>query len=236
MKDIVMNVKLKLVKSVSLSTNITVFSFEVSPDTFSFKAGQYMSLAMPTEDHNIFRPFSIASVEGLYTTIDFVIPYRPDGLFSNYVHSLKIGDEVVGRGPMGQMTLEDFDHDNFYFLSTGTGLIPFRSMLLGLEKIVRLGKNVFFYTQQKQVGLTPFYDEFAQIALTHSNFVFQVFCPDEIINSKTATVNDSILNYLKQMQFRSRDSVFVSGNPDFISSLTGYFTDSVFKPGKIYKD
>jgi ferredoxin-NADP reductase len=236
MKNAVMDVELKLVRSVSLTTAITVFSFEVSPETFSFKGGQYMSLAIPADEQTIFRPFSIASVEGLHTTIDFVIPNRPDGLFSKYVHSLKLGDKIAGRGPMGQMTLEDFNYDIFYFLSTGTGLVPFRSMLLDIKKILNGGKDVFFYTQQPQVGLTPFYDDFAHLAITHSNFFFKVFCPDQITSPYITTINDSILNYLKQLQFRSSDSVFVSGNPEFISSLTKYLTAAYNKPGKIHTD
>ena len=231
-----MDVELKLVRAFSLSTSITIFSFEVSPDTFSFKAGQYMSLAMPSEDYTIFRPFSIASVEGLHTTIDFVIPYRPDGLFSKYVHSLNIGDKIAGMGPMGQMTLRDFDHDNFYFLSTGTGLVPFRSMLLGMKEILRRGKNIYFYTQQKQDGLTPFYEDFEQLAMIHSNFVLQVFCPDQIIDLNTGTVNDSILNYLKQIQFRSGDSVFLSGNPDFVNAIKQHCKKKSNKPGQVWSD
>jgi len=65
---------------VASTTTINVF-FEVNTDTFSFKVGYYMSLSMSSEIHTI-SVFSIASVEGFHTTIDFAIPYRPDGLFS----------------------------------------------------------------------------------------------------------------------------------------------------------
>jgi len=46
-------------------------------------------------------------------------------------------------------------------------------------------------------------------------------------------MNNSILNYLEQMKFSNRDSVFLIGNPEFIPSLTGYFTEAENKPRKI---
>ena len=38
------------------------------------------------------------------------------------------------------------------------------------------------------------------------------------------------------MKFSNRDSVFLIGNPEFISSLTGYFTDAENKSKKINQE
>ena len=105
-------------------------------------------------------------------------------------------------------------------------------MILGVNKILSDRKNVFVFTQQKQFEYKPSQEEFENIAMTHSNFVFQIFCSDQIIGSNTENMNNSILNYLEQMKFSNRDSVFLIGNPELISSLTGYFTDAENKPKK----
>jgi len=38
------------------------------------------------------------------------------------------------------------------------------------------------------------------------------------------------------MKFRNSDSVFLIGNPEFIPSLTGYFTEAENKPRKINQE
>jgi len=155
---------------VASTTTINVF-FEVNTDSFSFKVGYYMSLSMSSEIHTI-SVFSIASVEGFHTTIDFAIPYRINELFSSCFYSFKIGDKIEG---WVQMRLSDL---NYIFFFTCIGLISFRSMILGMNKILSHRKNVFFFTQQKQFEHLPSQEEFEHLAITHSNFVFQIFCSD----------------------------------------------------------
>jgi Na+-transporting NADH:ubiquinone oxidoreductase subunit NqrF len=69
-------------------------------------------------------------------------------------------------------------------------------MILGVNKILSDRKNVLVFTQQKQLEHKTSQEEFENIAMTHSNFVFQIFCSDQIIGSNTENMNNSILNYL----------------------------------------
>jgi CDP-4-dehydro-6-deoxyglucose reductase len=64
----------------------------------------------------------------------------------------KIGDEIVYRGPMGVFTLPDnlMDRD-IYFVSTGSGISPFRSMInyLHQNKIPFKNIKLFFGTRRE---------------------------------------------------------------------------------------
>lgn len=53
------------------------------------------------------------------------------GVCSNYLCDLKVGDKVKLTGPVGRHFLipPDFKDRDFIFLSTGTGIAPFRGML-----------------------------------------------------------------------------------------------------------
>ncbi|MBL4591476.1 MAG: hypothetical protein JKY96_05900 [Phycisphaerales bacterium] len=56
------------------------------------------------------------------------------GVCSNYLCDLKVGDEVLLTGPAGKrfvLPADPYKHD-FLFIATGTGIAPFRSMLIDL--------------------------------------------------------------------------------------------------------
>lgn len=196
-----------------------------------------MNLGMPHDGKILFRSFSIASVYGTPGTIDFVIPFRKDGLFSQYIYSLDPGEMIQAKGPLGSMILDGVNSENIFFFSTGTGIVPFRSMLMEIRKKLQSKKTVYFYTQQQNVEFTPFLNEFLLLAEEFSNFFFKVFCElcDNTIDKEYCT-NTQLVNYISQITFTQTDTVFASGNPDFIKSLKG---DTIYlneKPQRIITD
>lgn len=216
--------------SQSISKEISLFSFHVNQENFSYKAGQYMNLGMPHDGKILFRSFSIASVKGTPGTIDFVIPFRKDGLFSQYIYNLSPGEIIQGKGPLGSMVLDEVNSETIFFFSTGTGIVPFRSMLIEIRKKLQNKKTVYFYTQQQEIECVPFLNEFLLLANEFSNFFFKVFCElcDNVLG-KEYFINTQLIKYISQISFTQADTVFASGNPDFIKSLK---SDSIFSNGK----
>ncbi len=56
------------------------------------------------------------------------------GICSNYLCDIREGDEVLVTGPNGKRFLlpEDIEAHNYLFIATGTGIAPFRGMLMEL--------------------------------------------------------------------------------------------------------
>ncbi len=100
--------------------------------SFPFKPGQFVTLDLPIHEqrNKRWRSYSIASMPDEGNVIELVISYVPDGLGTNYIFKeVEVGTEFTLRGPQGVFTMpEHIDHD-IYFICTGTGIAPFRSML-----------------------------------------------------------------------------------------------------------
>lgn len=110
------------------------FTFE-SPihDKLDFIPGQLVQLHvnLPGEAFPLVRNYSVSSWPDGSNKFELIVTYLEGGKMSDYLFKyVQIGDEVLYRGPMGIFTLPDnlLDRD-IYFISTGSGVSPFRSML-----------------------------------------------------------------------------------------------------------
>lgn len=165
-----------------------------------FRVGQSFGVLPPGTDSNgkphALRLYSIASPsfgedgEGkvVATTVKRLITEREPvkagddpndhslhlGVASNYLCDLKIGDEIRVTGPQGKRFLlpEDPGAHDYLFMATGTGIAPFRGMLLEMLR----GPNGPVKSQIHLVMGTPFrtdllYDDLlTDLAREHDNF------------------------------------------------------------------
>jgi ferredoxin--NADP+ reductase len=156
-----------------------------------FLAGQSFGVIPPGVDakgqpHKL-RLYSIASPAAgedgrggtIATTVKRLIDEHHDdhrlflGVASNYLCDLKVGDRVKITGPSGKRFVLPADpsrHD-FVFFATGTGIAPFRAMLLDLLA----GPNAARSTIRLIMG-SPYstdllyHDELLALAKAHPNF------------------------------------------------------------------
>ena len=131
-----------------------------TPLAGNFRAGQSFGVIAPGSDergrpHKV-RLYSVACPSwgedgggNLVSTtpkrlIDEYRPRKPTddstdhrlflGVCSNYLCDIREGDEVAVTGPNGKRFLlpEDIEAHNYLFIATGTGIAPFRAMLMEL--------------------------------------------------------------------------------------------------------
>jgi ferredoxin--NADP+ reductase len=118
-------------------TSLTVwadhlFSFRLTRQpSYRFIAGQFARLGVRgVEGDIVWRPYSMVSA----TYDDYLEFYSiivPDGLFTQRLAQLKVGDTVlVDKTSFGFLTTDRFEAGkDLWLLSTGTGLAPFISIL-----------------------------------------------------------------------------------------------------------
>ena len=101
-------------------------------DSFDFKAGQFVTLDLPIHEkvNKRWRSYSIASWPDGSPVFELLIVLLEGGLGTTYLFNVvKVGSQLTLRGALGMFILpEEIDRDLF-FICTGTGIAPFRSML-----------------------------------------------------------------------------------------------------------
>jgi ferredoxin-NADP reductase len=100
-------------------------------ESFDFKPGQFVTLDLPIHEKPAkrLRSYSIASWPDGTNIFELVIVLLEGGAGTEYLfNNISVGDEIILRGAQGVFTLpENIDRDLF-FICTGTGVAPFRSM------------------------------------------------------------------------------------------------------------
>mgnify|MGYP001088508620 CR=1 FL=1 len=156
------------------------FIFE-SPlyDEIKFTPGQLVQLVAkpygPADGtDSIQRNYSVASWPNGSNKFELIITYLKGGKMSEYLfNEAKIGDEFAYNGPMGIFTLpEKLTDRDIFFVSTGSGVSPFRSMLgyIAEHNIPTKNIKLFFGTRTKED--IPYFEEMKKYEEIIPNFEF----------------------------------------------------------------
>lgn len=100
-------------------------------ESFDFEPGQFITLDLPIHEklNKRIRSYSIASWPDGTNVIELVIVLLEGGAGTNYLFNhCDVGSELTLRGPQGIFTLPDNIERDLFFICTGTGIAPFRSM------------------------------------------------------------------------------------------------------------
>lgn len=145
----------------------------LDPPQIAFKAGQFISFEVVKEGLKfpLVRPYSIASPPSQRETVTLLLNLIPGGPGSTFLFGLKEGDETRFSGPAGSFYLRDDPARDLFFVATGTGIAPFRSMLLthfdrGMPRAATL------YWGLRSERDLYYQDELETLARAHPNFSF----------------------------------------------------------------
>ncbi len=111
----------------------TVFELCYEPDSeFEFEGGQFLSVVIPgagPKGRDLRRAYSIAS-HSEKRPVELCVKLVEEGPGTNYLYRLRPGDSFKGVAPYGDFTLKTGPERNACLISTGTGIAPFRAMMM----------------------------------------------------------------------------------------------------------
>ena len=134
-----------------------LFSFKITRDAgFKFIPGQFARLGVKKEnDEFVWRPYSIVSAD-YDEELEFYSIVVPDGEFTQRIKDIKIGDEIyIDKTNYGLLTTDRFENGkDLWFLSTGTGLAPFISILYDFSIWEQYDKVILVHCAREAEELT----------------------------------------------------------------------------------
>jgi CDP-4-dehydro-6-deoxyglucose reductase, E3 len=152
-----------------LSPEVHHLRFEVRGiEQLHFIPGQFLYVMERDGDKEIARAYSIASPPA-GNRFDLCLHRAPERFVSAWLFRLKPGDVVDVLGPSGNFTLRH-TRRRAVFIATGTGIAPFRSMLL--DHLPRTQPEItLLFGARHQSGLL-YRDEFERFLQQYKSFRF----------------------------------------------------------------
>jgi CDP-4-dehydro-6-deoxyglucose reductase len=120
----------RLVRARPLSSSVRELVFERADGApFVFDPGQWVSLVLPLPEGELRRAYSIASAPDGSPRFELAVTHVRTGPGSTYLHTLEPGATLRAVGPQGFFTRPLESAGPSLFVATGTGVVPFRSMI-----------------------------------------------------------------------------------------------------------
>lgn len=142
------------------------------------RPGQYINVFVDVDGVLTSRPYSIASpplppAEKECAVLELTVRDKPGGFVAPYLlHEVQVGDEIETTGPTGGFYHEPLiDGHDLVFLAGGSGITPFRSIIL--DNIRRECPLVIHLLYGSRVPDDVIYgDELAELANDHASLCY----------------------------------------------------------------
>jgi len=162
-------VQAKIVKKEQLTKTVILFSFTLeSPQSIQFTAGQYGAFII---DEKTRRQYSFCSAPKDPKTFEVVIDTAPMGPGSKFFLSKNVGDTMSCMAPLGIFVLDKTKLRKKIMVATGTGVAPFRSMIL--DYLENGGSDdVTLYWGMRHEDDLYWVGDFQELSIKYPNFRF----------------------------------------------------------------
>ena len=231
------------IKEINKVTEQSVtISFDVPDtlkDTFTFNAGQYITLKTVINGDEIRRDYSICS-SPKSGALKVAVKEVADGRFSKYANrELKTGDVLEVSAPNGRFI---FEPDNtktrtIVAFAAGSGITPIMSIVKTvLEE--EPNSNLILVYGNKTPNDTIFYNELLDLqAKHHKRFNIQlVFSRSDEENALFGRIEKSTVNYIIKNKYKDLaiDAFYLCGPETMIDSISEVLIENGVKKDAIH--
>ena len=144
-------------------------------EAFDFVPGQFVTLDLPIHEkpNKRWRSYSIASWPDGTNVFELLIVLNPNGAGTPYLfNEVKIGSELIFRGPQGVFTLHLPLEKDLYLICTGTGIAPFRSMINHIHRQKIPHKKIYLIYGCRKKNNLLYFDELTALQKEMNDFTY----------------------------------------------------------------
>ena len=212
--------KAKLIGWTELAPEVRHFEFEVpGTDHFAFTPGQFISVVERENGKEITRAYSIASPRD-GNRFALCLNRVCEGIMSQYLFRLQPGDEIEMGEPLGYFTVRHPGR-RLVFVATGTGIAPFRSMLL--DHLPKLHPHITLLFGVRHENALLYRAELEELAMEYPTFRFlpTVTRPTERWTGRTGRVQTHLDEALAlhEPEEISNVDVYICGMPEMVDDV-----------------
>jgi glycine betaine catabolism B len=158
--------------------DVRTFRFVAEPPVlFSYKPGQFATLALQIDGEEVLRSYSISSTPSRPHSLEITVkrvpaatPDVPPGLVSNWLHdNMKVGNKLQLSGPLGKFTCFQYPSRKLLFISGGSGITPMMGMSRWICDTIADCDIVFFHSARTPADII-YHQELTLLSSRHKNF------------------------------------------------------------------
>ncbi|HLP93350.1 MAG TPA: FAD-binding oxidoreductase [Saprospiraceae bacterium] len=162
----------------NIAPNVRQFQLEVpGVDSFDFKAGQFVTMDLPIGEKRMqrWRSYSIANAPNGSNALELCIVRSASGPGSGFLFDeVKEGSSIRFKGPDGGFVLPETIDRDLVFICTGTGVAPFRSMILDILHSGKPHRNIHLIFGARSERDILYREEFEALTQSMPGFRYDV--------------------------------------------------------------
>ncbi|KAI8366879.1 hypothetical protein BD560DRAFT_400344 [Blakeslea trispora] len=124
----------KLIEKIPISHNTNRYRFALphKNDTLNLPIGQHITLIAHIHGVEVSRSYTPTSSDQDKGFFELVVKTYPNGLMSQHLNSLKIGDKIAVKGPKGAFSYTPHMVREFGMVAGGTGITPMYQIITAI--------------------------------------------------------------------------------------------------------
>ncbi len=156
-----------------------------------FHAGQFVMLDLPIDSKYTNRSYSIASPPSTNNILELLIVINPQGVGTKYLfQQVKKGSFLKTTLPLGKFRLDEDLNRRVCFICTGTGIAPFRSMILDIFQQNKPHQEITLIAGVRSQKDLLYHQEFEKLQQEKASFKYIPVLSREAWHGRSGYVHD----------------------------------------------
>ena len=234
-----------LVHREDLTADLAYFRVKLDGPATPFQPGQYMTAGVIADEKLLQRPYSVASAPATADTLGYELFVRhvPVVRFTTALWRLQVGHRMRMIGPKGKFTLEPDDPRTHLYVSTGTGIAPFMSMIRQSMAEGNPRKTVLINgcSYADELGYRAELEAWERDPACHLTYVPSISRPNDPRNAdwtgRAGRAEAIIKDVCRDLALKPEKTVvYICGNPEMILNVERALMDRGFPEFHVKKE